>query len=116
MAPTTCVEDSEAKFFLKTVDHNPIQPVYQTCSWLQSRGAKDQICKSLHSWEGANGSPAREVCHNTCNTCPTEISITEENPRGGSGPQSVISTSDGKNLPTMGAFVVALMAVVAMSI
>uniref|UniRef100_A0A7S3PZ55 ShKT domain-containing protein n=1 Tax=Chaetoceros debilis TaxID=122233 RepID=A0A7S3PZ55_9STRA len=123
MAPTTCTEDSESEFFLKAVHHNPIIPVYQTCAWLKGRSAKDQICNSVERWESESNStvpgPAREVCLNTCNSCPTEILLPDDNdgdsdgsnPRG-SGPQSLISTSDGTNLPTMTAAFVTVMAAV----
>ncbi len=74
-----CGEYPSDKFFLrmnKKVD--PVVPVFKSCRWLsklKSNKKRENICSKKTSWDGQG--PAKIVCPQSCDTCPTSSPSSE---------------------------------------
>ncbi len=69
-APGECTESADDQFFLKRKHGNYGPPVFETCEWLgtlEERHIK-HICARRKSCNDVG--PAREVCPETCDSCP----------------------------------------------
>jgi len=62
----SCVQDSNAEFYLKKRKTNKKKPVMKGCTWLEGKSnlQKKRICQKRKSFRGKQ--PARDVCFATC--------------------------------------------------
>jgi len=68
-----CKDKPGDKFFYKTKGKNK-KPIYKKCKWLAKKSQQKigKICgKNTKSYDGTG--PAKDVCKESCGTCPTAI-------------------------------------------